>query len=235
MTFYHVYADESRQQAHPCMLYGLLFIPRERAEQILRDECDRLRERHCWGTGEFKWEKVSLGKLHVYKEFVDIFFDNLDAEFRCLVVDKSKIDYQTYHDNDRETAFYEFYFQALSRNLDSANQYLVFTDSRQNRQSNRLTDLKAKTNYHWLLKGAQENIVRNVEPRISKTESLLQITDVLLGAIGYDIEERMESPAKVEMVRHIAARIGCSRLREHLGKGSRFNVWKFRFPDETNR
>jgi len=107
----------------------------------------------------------------------------------------------------------------------------VFTDNRQNRQSNRLTDLKSKTNYHWLLKGATTSLVRNVEPRDSKAEDLLQITDVLLGAVGYDIEERAESPAKVEIVRHIAASIGCDRLRDHWGRDTRFNIWKFRFPE----
>jgi len=54
---------------------------------------------------------------------------------------------------------------------------------------------------------------------------------VLLGAIGYDLEKRTESPAKVEMVRHIAERIGCEKLGEHWGRGTCFNIWKFRFPD----
>ncbi len=59
----------------------------------------------------------------------------------------------------------------------------------------------------------------------------MQIVDVLLGATGYDIEKRMESPAKVEMVRHIAERIGVEDLGEHWGRGTRFNIWKFRFPN----
>ncbi len=93
--------------------------------------------------------------------------------------------------------------------------------------------MKSKTNYYWLLQGAQDNLVRNIEPRISKMEDLLQITDVLLGAIGYDMEDRAESPAKVEMVRHISERIGCDRLCEHWGRDTRFNIWKFRFPREN--
>ncbi len=130
MTFYHVYADESRQQAHPFMLYGLLFVPRGEAEGELREKCTQLRQRHRWGLGEFKWEKVSQTKLEVYKEFVDIFFAHTPAEFRCLVVDKRKIDYKAYHQGNRETAFYEFYFQAISRNLKLTDEYMVFTDSR---------------------------------------------------------------------------------------------------------
>ena len=234
MTFYRVYADESRQQAHPFMLYGLPLIPRGEAEEELRQECVRLRERHHWGSGEFKWEKLSLGKLSVYKEFVDLFFAHAPAEFRCLVVEASKIDYKAFHQGDHETAFYEFYFQALSRNLRLTDECLVFTDDRQNRQAHRLTDLKAKTNYHWLTQGAKANVVRNVEPRDSKAEDLLQIVDVLLGAVGYDVEGRAESPAKVELVRHIAGRVGCEKLGEHWGRDTRFNAWRFRFPEAVS-
>jgi hypothetical protein len=235
VTFYHVYADESRQDAHRFMLYGLLLVPRGEAERSLQEACTQLRQKHQWGTGEFKWEKVSQGKIHVYKEFVDIFFDNPLTQFRCLVVDTHKIDYRTDHQGDRETAFYEFYFQALSRNLEIGHEYLVFTDQRQNRRSDRLTDLKSKTNYHWLTQGALGNVVRNVEPRDSKTTDALQITDVLLGAVGYNIEQRTESPAKVEMVRYISERLGCHHLREHQGRGTRFNIWRFRFPDEPRQ
>jgi len=111
VTFYHLYADESRQQGHRCMLYGLLLIPRGEAEQELRQQCDQLREQHRWGHGEFKWEKVSRSKLDIYKEFVDLFFACASAEFRCLVVDKSKIKYNAFHQGDAETAFYEFYYR----------------------------------------------------------------------------------------------------------------------------
>lgn len=230
MTFYHIYADESRQDAHKFMLYGLLLVPRGATEQALQEECRRLRERHHWGTGEFKWEKVSRSKLHVYKEFIDVFFAHGEAQFRCLVVNTHQIDYQAYHQGDRETAFYEFYFQALSRNLHPEHEYLVFTDNRQNRQSHRLADLKAKTNYYWITKGTRGSIVRNLEPQDSKGSDMLQFTDVLLGAVGYDWEQRAESPAKVELIQHIQERIGCPHLREHRGRDTRFNIWEFRFP-----
>ena len=213
------------------MLYGLLIVPRGTTEEAIRDDFSRLREKHHWGMGEFKWEKVSTGKLHIYQEFVDVFFAHPSAEFRCLVVDKSQIDYVVYHQGDREAAFYEFYYQAISRNLSADNKYWVYADSRNNRQANRWEELKAKANEHWIGQGAQRNLVRVVEPRSSKEDDLLQITDVLLGAVGYDVEQRAESPAKVEMVHHIAEQIGCKRLREHWGRNSRFNIWNFRFPD----
>ncbi len=213
----------------------MLFIPREEAETALLSDCVRLREKHHWGSGEFKWEKVSKKKLHVYKEFVDIFFAHRTAEFRCLAVDQQKINYKVYHHGDKETAFYEFYFQAISRNLNLEHEYIVYTDNRTNRQPERLVDMKAKINYHWLTKGAKDNIVRSIEARESKESNQVQLADVLLGAVGYDLEERAESPAKVELVKHIAERIGCERLCDHRGRETSFNIWRFRFPEDAGK
>ena len=171
--------------------------------------------------------------LPVYQEFVDIFFAHPAAAFRCLVVDTHKIDYKTSHDNDRELGFYTFYYYALARSLDPAHRYLVFTDERNNRSPNRLSDLRANINQHWRGRGVRGNIVRNVEPRVSKESDLLQIVDVLLGAVGYDVEEYDTSPARLSLVRHIAERAGATTLREHTEAGGRFSVWRFRFPADV--
>jgi len=65
LILYHVYADESRQDAHRFMLYGLLFVPRGEPEQSLCEDRTRLRQQQHWGTEEFKWEKVSHGRMNV--------------------------------------------------------------------------------------------------------------------------------------------------------------------------
>jgi hypothetical protein len=58
MTFYHVYADESRQDAHRYMLYGLVFVPRGEAEETLLADLSAFRLRENL-TAEMKWGKVS--------------------------------------------------------------------------------------------------------------------------------------------------------------------------------
>ena len=50
------------------------------------------------------------GDAPCLQQYVDIFFSHPAAEFKCLVVDTHKIDYRAFHDNDRETAFFNFYF-----------------------------------------------------------------------------------------------------------------------------
>jgi hypothetical protein len=150
-------------------------------------------------------------------------------------VDKHKIDYRKYHESNRETGFYAFYGLALSRNMDPACRDMVFTDERNNRGANRLGDLKATINAYGREKGAPGDMVANVEPRVSKTCEQLQMVDVLLGAVGYDIEEYNTSEARLEVVAHIEKRLGCAKLREHRGRDTRFNIWRFDFARVRDR
>jgi len=230
VTFYHVYADESRQDAHRYMLYGMMFIPRGQAETALLAELAEFRQQEKL-TAEMKWGKVSKGMLHIYKQYVDIFFHHPAAEFKCLVVDTHKINYQAFHDNDKETAFFNFYFYALSRNLDAAHEYIVYADHRQTKQPLRWFELRAQINYHWLKQGANEAVVRNLLPVDSKQHDLLQLADLFIGAIGYDLDEYNTSQHRLDFVRHVAQRVGCDNLRTHWGRRTRFNVWKFQFPE----
>jgi len=229
VTFYHVYTDESRQDAHRYMLYGMLFIPRGQAEEELLADIAAFRKQENL-TAEMKWGKVPKGMLPVYKQYADIFFAHPAAEFRCLVVDTHKIDYRAFHDNDRETAFFNFYFYALSRNLEPTHEYVVFADDRQTKRSLRWFELQAKINYHWLRLGQKQALVRNLQPVNSKHHDLLQMADLFNGAVGYDLDEYNTSEHRVEFVHHLAQKVGCESLRTHWGKGTGFNVWKFRFP-----
>ena len=228
MTFIHVYADESRQNAHRFMLLGALFVPRGGAENALLADIAAFRvRRRAWA--EMKWGKVSRAMLPVYQDFVDLFFAHPAAHFRCLVVDSHQVDLRQYHNNDPETAFYNFYGLMLSRNMQRDNRYLVLTDERSNRERNRLSDLRDNINRYWQEQGASENIAVNVEPLNSKESDLLQIVDVLLGAVGYAIEEFTTSEARLELTRHIAARLGVEELRTHRGRDTNFTIWVLDF------
>ena len=228
MTFIHVYADESRQNAHRFMLFSALFVPRGAAENALLADIAAFRVRQS-ARAEMKWGKISRAMLPVYRDFIDLFFAHPAAQFRCLVVDAHQVDLRQYHDDDPETAFYNFYCLMLSRNMQIENRYLVLTDERSNRECNRLADLRDNINRYWQEKGAVNNVAVNVEPLNSKESDLLQIVDVLLGAVGYAIEEFTTSEARLELTRHIAARLGVEELRTHRGRGTNFNTWVLDF------
>ncbi|MBI5293316.1 MAG: DUF3800 domain-containing protein [Chloroflexi bacterium] len=163
------------------------------------------------------------------KQFVDAFFDQLAAAFHCIVVDLGILDYKAFHRGDEELGFYEFYFQLLSRKLRAGNDYLIFTGDRRNRKASRLEVLKLTCNRWWRKNyGTEVEPVRAIEPRNSKHEDVLQIADVLLGAVGYVWNRHSGSPAKLELVKHIEGRAGSSLLIPSPPTAYKFNTWHWR-------
>ena len=242
MASYRVYADESRQTGHPYMLYGMIILPA--ADTGLESQIADLRRRHKYGNDEIKWNHLSKGKVDLYKSLVDTFLLSPDTSFRCMKIDPGEIDHHKYHDGNHETAFYWGYGMALSRNLEITHTYEIFMDARTDEKPNRIADLKFSINAHWIQKQlAQElfvsEIVRDIKAVDSKRHNVLQVADMLTGAVGFAMEKRGEnivsSTAKTELIDYITSSIGCECLATHQGRESRFNIWNFRFRTEEEK
>ena len=225
-TRFSLYCDESNIQSARFMLIGGLWIPQQ-GESVLRESLSAVRKNFRM-TAEFKWTKVSQSKLPAYSAWLDCFFSNKDIGFRCIVIDTKLLDYRTFHKGDHELGFYKFYYQLVSRNIQSENSYWLYTDERTNRKKNRLEVLKIITNRYWK-KMADAEPLRSVEPRRSHDEDVLQLTDVLLGALGYSWNESTGSPAKLSLIEHIRQRLRWPSLRQSTSSSAtRFNVWQWR-------
>ena len=47
---------------------------------------------------ELKWTKISPGKLDLYKDLVNYYFDDDDLHFRALIIpDKSKLEHKRFN------------------------------------------------------------------------------------------------------------------------------------------
>jgi len=73
----------------------------------------------------------------------------------------------------------------------------------------------------------------SIEPRDSKRSDLIQLNDIIVGAIGFQkngyelLAETRE--AKKELSRYIAEEAGLANLKEDSPWGqSRFTIWNFR-------
>lgn len=231
----NVYADESRIQAERYMLIGGLWLPASE-EPALRERLAAFRSSERM-TAELKWTKVSAGKLEAYKKLVDIFCDHKDVTFNCIVVDVSILDHATYSKGDSELGFYKFYFHLLSRRVRPDCEYYVRTDHRINRQANRLADLQLCTN-RWCAKrsGFRAKPIRSIEARDSSAEDLIQLTDVILGAVGYACNKRGESGAKLELIGHLAKRLKLGSLSTPCAPyRAKFNSWHWSPHQKTKK
>lgn len=177
---------------------------------------------------EVKWGKVSSAYLAKYEEFVDVFFEFPALMFNCIVVDRTIIDYRRYHNNNRRVAFSKFYYQLLSRKTLPNHFYWIFPDHQADRESDPLPNLKdIVNNYHQREHGCSP--IRQIEPRSSATEDLIQLADLFTGAVQAAWNQKISRPAKLQLCNLIARRAGWRSLRRATGVGVRpVNIWCWR-------
>ncbi|WP_169864810.1 DUF3800 domain-containing protein [Sutcliffiella halmapala] len=208
-----IYCDESRPEAFAraqnrnmdinqdkYMLIGGVWLPdedRERFKKLIK----KLKKKHDV-NGEIKWKNVSPSKLEFYLELIDLFFDNYSIRFRCIVVDSRKVNFEKYHNNDNELGFYKFYYQLLLHWLEPGSNYKIFLDYKRNKDMDRLPALKRS-----LIRNSSAYI-ENVQAIDSNNSLLIQVADVLIGAVGYQFHGYCTSESKLSVISRVESYIG---------------------------
>lgn len=226
---YNIYCDESCHLKHDgqkVMVLGALWCPGNVAH-----ECNvairAIKSHHGLGmTFETKWTKVSPGKLAFYRDLIDYFFDNELLHFRALIVpDKTKLrhgDYGQTHDD----WYYKMYFDLLKVILQPHSTYRVFIDIKDTRSAQKMAKLhEVLTNNMY---DFERNIVKTVQTVRSHEVELLQLCDLLLGAIAYANRNLSTSPAKQELVARIRERSGYKLTMTTLLREEKVNVFRWK-------
>jgi hypothetical protein len=222
---YNVYCDESRHddQKSAFMVIGSIWCPREHKE----DWVGRLKKyRMNYKTwGEWKWKNVSPSRLRFYKQLVSDFVGDDLLRFRAIVVDRSELDYQKFHEGDEELGFYKFYYLLLEKWIEAGGEYYVLLDYKQNRDRKRVPELRA------VLRNAvksRNSVIGALEVLDSKEVLPLQIVDILIGAIGYQYNGIQTGAAKLELCAHIASLLHLPHLKISTQLNAlKFNVFRF--------
>lgn len=230
---FHVYCDESQTTAARYMVFGgiitatnnLQFLERAIAEWRVTQNYPR----------ELKWTKVSNGKYAEYVSLVDLFFALVRSRrihFRALVLDTHYVNYRTLSAEDRELGFYKFYYHYLLwnfapyANVHRCDMY-VFIDQRSTR-ANPLSVLHIVLNHAIRRDFGITDAVKCVEARDSKKAPLLQLADVIMGAIGFhsnDLHLRPDArKAKVDLAHYIARKVPLRDLKQVTA----FPKWHFK-------
>lgn len=236
---YNIYCDESRQSKDRYMVLGGLIIPAREVE-IFNATMKNFREEQKMFS-ELKWTKVSNQKIKEYKRFVDYFFalNNSDKlHFHCIIVDNHQVNHRKFNKGDKELGFYKFYYQLLlhcfgkdyCRDVD--DRFIVHLDQRTS--SYPLSKLKLilnrGINKKYLISSAP---FRSIEPKDSKLSELIQMNDIIIGAIGfqkngYDLLSDSRQ-SKKDLAAYIASQAGFADLRKDTSRRQkRFTIWNFR-------
>ncbi|MBF0269304.1 MAG: DUF3800 domain-containing protein [Alphaproteobacteria bacterium] len=229
-----IYADESSQTKHRFLVLGAITARTENVSRIV--DVIRASRLPSLPHGEMKWTKVSRGKLETYRAVVDSFFTMSDADmmhFHALVIDTARLDHGRFNQGDREIGFSKMVFQLLNKHARLYPERLyAYLDKRTTRQS--LDELRMILNRNAAKKLARPDYpFRRVVFRDSKESDLLQLNDVLLGAVAWIKNGHGSLPgaseAKNALASHVLSKSGLTSLDADSPRGKRrFTVWNFR-------
>lgn len=191
---YNIYCDESRVEniESKKMTIGALFIPRRKKKKIIRDIKAMFKDFNF--AHELKWSKTGDKYFDLYKNIIDYFTESKNMQFRIIIVDKSKVAYEKYHNNDKELAFFKFYYLMLKPRLFDNSSYYIYLDKKPTRDKNIARALHSFLDSYILLRKNNCGI-KHFQAYSSDQNILIQIADFFTGLFGYACNEDIDKHA----------------------------------------
>lgn len=195
---YSIFIDESSQTDNRFLVLGAVVAPSSSVPGIEAALlASRLPE---LPSGEMKWAKVSRSKIEAYRRFVSAFFTFPELHFHGLVVDTFQLQHGIFNSGDRDVGFNKEIYQLVLKcgRLYAKPIFHVFPDRRSTRHSTE--ELRTIINHgmHKKHGRAREWPVRKLQFRDSKEVPLLQVADLMSGAIAYHLNGHVAQPGASE-------------------------------------
>lgn len=228
-TTINIYCDESchlPNDGQAAMVLGALWCFRAKVSAHHQAIAELKAKHKLSPFFEVKWTKVSPAKLDFYKELIEYFFSSPTMGFRCWVIpDKSVLSHDQ-HNQTHDDWYYKMYFYLLRNLITKGKKFHIYLDIKDTRSRMKLQKLRE------VLSNANYDFSREIIDRIQHVHShdigLMQLADVLIGAISYQARGLTESPAKNEIVQLIKDRSGLSLDNNTLPTEKKFNlcIWR---------
>lgn len=174
---------------------------------------------------EIKWTKVSESKVDFYLELVEHFFGESDLHFRgVLVADKKKLNHDSFSQT-HDDWYYKIYFDMLKMIISPTGKYRVYVDIKDTWGGKRvayLHDVICNSMYDF-----SREILEHVQIMRSDESELLQLTDLLIGAVGYAARDLKGNRGKLRIVDFIRRHSGYSLTRSTLYREEKFNLLRW--------
>lgn len=230
MEIFNVYCDESchlENDHQKAMVLGAVWCPLEKIREIsvrLRE----IKKRHGLPSDfEVKWTKISPAKAQFYLDWVDYFFDDDDLHFRALIVpDKTLLRHGAFSDQDHDVWYYKMYFDMLKVILRPQACYRIYLDIKDTRGGAKIKKL------HEVLCNNLYDFSRDIIERVqlihSREAELLQLADLLIGAVSYANRGLQESKGKLQLVERIKKRSKYRLTQTTLYAEQKVNLLRWR-------
>lgn len=224
------FCDESSQIDDAFMAVAGLAVSRRMVGTIAR-ELKELNRQSGYVGSEVKWSSLGKRKVSIHKLYVDYLFNLIEnnlAHFHIRFAPFSEYDHSLSGERKRSDTVSKMFYQLLLhrpvRFYGSRRAIYVYPDDGD--CTLRLPELRGPLCADGYSRGAKSNCVKEIAPRSSKREPLLQLLDVTLGALTAAKNERQNAAPKMELIAHVLSQKSVPALSVGTDKNARkFNVW----------
>lgn len=214
---YNIYCDESchcQNDGVSTMVLGVVWCPTSRSRGISEQIRDIKAAHGLSRQFEIKWTKVSRGRIDFYSRLVDFFMSETDLHFRAVLVpDKGLLDHKA-HDQTHDDFYYKMFFCLLAPLIDPTAQYRIYMDIKDTRSEEkraRLERILRNQNYD-----STNTIIERVKQIRSHESEIMQLADLLIGAVTYVNRGLSANEGKQAVIR---------RLQQLSGKSLQSTTW----------
>lgn len=218
------YCDESCYLEHDkskYMVLGMVFCPKSSYKQI-KNKILKLKEKYNINkNAETKWSKISNSRYLYYKELIEYFFEpTTDLAFNGIVVDKKKLKHGEFKQSHNEF-YYKIMYYMISHKISSFDYNKIYIDEKDTHNAERVRTLEKilKINY----KSYFFNTIKPIQVIKSHESQLMQLTDILTGAISYDLNNK----EKISISKKLIINLINEKIGFKINSKSNINTPKF--------
>lgn len=196
---YRIFCDESchlENDRQSFMVLGALIVNEDKYPVII-EQIKNLRNQYKVGT-EFKWTKISKSRIDFYKALIDLFVNEQNLGFRCVVVNKNALKHEYFNDGEHDLFYYKMFYYVIDHFINTEDCYKVFFDYKDTKSKLRLIKLHEVFNNKY-----KHNINITLQNIRSHESQLIQLVDMFIGAISYKVRQLHHSEVKLEIIRYM--------------------------------
>lgn len=165
---------------------------------------------------EAKWSSLSKSSYPLYSELIEYFFAT-DLQYRAIVIDESKLKHSDFNQS-HDDFYYKMYFQLLSKKIFPDCNYNIYLDIKDTRSAKKVNGLRGYLNNNFIA-------VRNLQNIRSHESELMQLTDIITGAIGYRLRGLDKVIAKNKIIDKIQSNSQMPLTRSTSKDSHKFNLF----------
>lgn len=176
---------------------------------------------------EIKWNGIYTKNAPVMIDFIDLFFEYGRARFSCYIFKKSDLEIKKHFGGNLYSAYESLATMQVCANLNKDESAILIMDDLSTPSDKFEQNIKRKVNSQL-----QRNAAYGVMRVYSKGSELIQLADLMLGAVCYDFKRNADlipgpGLAKTSVLEYLMQRVGVETFTNDYSSAT-FRVWTFK-------